>query len=186
MGRLVYSMLCSLDGYVADAEGGFTWAVPDAEVHAAVNELLRPMGTFLHGRGMYDVLSAWETVGTEAFQPDWIQEFAATWRAADKVVYSTTLTEPESERTRIERVFDPTAVVQMAAAATGDVSIGGPTLAAAAMSAGIVDEVAFFVAPVSVGGGLPALPRGRQHTLALLEQRRFESGFVLLRYAVTS
>jgi dihydrofolate reductase len=178
---LVYTAITSLDGYVADEDGRFDWSVPDPEVHAAVNERERAFGTHLYGRRLYEVMVAWETVET-AGQPAGIADYARIWRAADKVVYSTTLDAVRSGRTRVERSFDPVAVRRFVDSADRDVSIGGPTLAAHALSAGIVDEVALYLSPVVVGGGTRALPdRARLH-LELLEERRFRNGVVHLRY----
>jgi dihydrofolate reductase len=183
--RLIYSTISSLDGYVADAEGSFDWAAPDEEVHAFVNELERPVGTYLYGRRMYETMVFWETVDTGP-EPQVMRDFAEIWRAADKVVYSRTLVEPSSAKTRIEREFDPEAVRELLASASSDVGIGGPELAAEALRAGLVDECQVFLAPVVVGGGKRSLPDGVFARLELLEQRRFESGFAYLRYGVRS
>jgi dihydrofolate reductase len=180
-GRLIASSICSVDGYAVDADGSFAWAAPDAEVHAHVNALERPIGTYLYGRRMYDTLKVWQTMTGD--EPE-IRDYAAIWQAADKVVYSTTLAEAETPRTRIERTFDPDAVRALKAAAVRDISIGGPTLAAHAFRAGLVDEVQLFLIPIAVGGGTPALPAGVRVGLRLEEQRRFAGGTVLLRYAV--
>jgi dihydrofolate reductase len=179
---LIYAAIASLDGYVADADGRFDWSMPDAEVHTAVNDLSRSIGTHLYGRRMYEVLVAWETMD----DPDPImRDYAQIWRGADKIVYSTTLQDVASARTRIERAFDPEAV--RALKEHGDVSIGGPTLAAEAIRAGLVDECQLFLSPVVVGGGIPALPDGVRWDLELRDERRFANGVVLLRYAsVTS
>jgi dihydrofolate reductase len=182
MARLIYSAITSVDGYVADESGGFEWAAPDEEVHAAVNDLLRPAGTHLYGRRMYDVLVAWETMDAGLEQPAVIRDFAALWRAADKVVYSTTLDTVHSARTRIERRFDAPAVQAMKDAATRDLTIGGPTLAAEALQHGLVDECHLFLNPVAVGGGLPALPRSSFVRFELVDQRRFANGVVHLHY----
>ena len=181
MGKLLYSMLCSLDGYVEDAEGNFDWAAPDEEVHAFVNELERPVGTYLYGRRMYDVLVAWETMSTED-QPAVIRDYAEIWRAADKIVYSTTLATAASAKTQIERSFDPDAVRQLKTKAERDLSVGGPGLAAQALQAGLVDECHLFVAPVIVGGGTRFLPEGLRLDLELAEERRFGNGTVYLQY----
>jgi dihydrofolate reductase len=181
--RLVYSAIASLDGYVTDAGGGFDWAAPDAEVHAFVNDLERPVGTHLYGRRMYETMAVWETLDLEE-EPAVMRDFAAIWRAADKVVYSATLPAVETPRTRLERAFEPDAVRGLIAAAEHDVSIGGPTLAAAAFAAGLVDECHLFLHPVSVGGGTPALPPGLRVALELVDERRFASGVVYLRYDV--
>jgi dihydrofolate reductase len=179
MGKLVYSALTSLDGYVADKDGRFDWAEPDEEVHTVVNDLLRPIGTHLYGRRMYEVLVAWETIDDPTPH---IRDFAEIWRAADKVVYSRTLAAPSSARTRIEREFDPEAVRRMKAAAGHDLTVGGPNLAAHAFKAGLVDECHLFLAPIVVGGGNQALPDDVRVRLELLDERRFGNGVVLLRY----
>jgi len=185
MAKLIYFAISSLDGYVADKDGNFDWAEPDEEVHTFVNELQRPLGTYLYGRRMYQVLVAWEAMDT-ADQPPYIGDFADIWRAADKVVYSDSLTAPSSARTRIERQFDPDAVRQMKARADRDLSIGGPTLAAQAIEAGLVDELHLFLAPIVVGGGNPSLPDDVRQPLELLDHRRFGNGVVFLRYRTTS
>ncbi len=184
MGRLIYSAITSLDGYVEDPDGRFDWAAPDEEVHRFVNELERPVGTYLYGRRMYDTMVDWETAHTEPEQPAYALDFAALWRAADKVVYSTTLETVASERTRIEREFDPDAVRRLTASADRDLTVGGPELAALAFRAGLVDELQLFVTPVVVGGGKPALPDGVHLDLGLRDQRAFGSGVVFLRYDV--
>ena len=183
MAKLIYSALASLDGYVADDSGDFGWAKPDEEVHRFVNDLERDVGTHLYGRRMYEVLVVWETVGRED-QPAHISEYGEIWRGADKVVYSRTLGEVSSARTRLEREFDPEAVSRLKEGAERDVAIGGPTLAAEAFRAGLVDECNLFLAPVAVGGGNRALPESLRIDLDLREERRFGNGMVHLRYAV--
>ena len=185
MGRLIYSMITSLDGYVADEDGHFDWAVPDDEVHAFLNDLERPVGTYLYGRRMYEVMVAWETTPTVADQPTGIQDFARIWQAADKIVYSTTLETVSSARTRIEREFDPAAVRQVKASVDHDLTVGGPGLAAQAISASLVDECHLFVVPVVVGGGVRAFPDHVHWRLDLVDQRRFDSGMVYVRYRTT-
>jgi dihydrofolate reductase len=184
VGRLIYSILMSLDGFIEDPSGAFDWAEPDAEVHAFVNELARPVGTHLYGRRMYEVMSAWDTLGTDPGEPAYIADFGRIWRAADKVVYSTTLDAVETPRTRLERRFDPAAVAALKASAEGDLMIGGPELAGRAFDAGLIDEVDLFVAPVSVGGGKRALPADARLDLELVGERRFEGGMVHVQYAV--
>jgi dihydrofolate reductase len=179
MGKLIYSALASLDGYVADEDGRFDWAEPDEEVHTFLNDLERPVGTYLYGRRMYEVLVAWETITD---QTPHIRDFAEIWRAADKVVYSRTLAAPSSARTRIERDFDPEAVRPMKAAAERDLTVGGPDLAAHAFKAGLVDECHLFLAPIVVGGGNQALPDHVRVRLELLDERRFGNGMVFLHY----
>jgi dihydrofolate reductase len=181
MAKLIYSALASLDGYVADEDGNFDWAEPDAEVHACVNDLARPVGTMLLGRRMYDVLVAWETWDTTD-EPAPIRDFAEIWRATDKVVYSRTLEKASSAKTRIERSFDPGAIRRMKEEAARDLAIGGPDLAAQAFEAGLVDEIQLFLSPIVVGEGTPALPKGVRVTLELVEERRFGNGTVFLRY----
>ena len=182
MAKLIYSGITSLDGYVADADGNFDWSVPDEEVHTFVNDLERPVGTYLYGRRMYEVMVAWETAHTLADQPPFMQDFAGIWRAADKIVYSRTLETVSSARTRIERDFDPAAVRQMKATAGRDITVGGPDLAAQALKAGLVDECHLFVAPIVVGGGKQFLPDAVRLKLDLLDERRFGNGVVHLHY----
>ena len=182
MAKLIYSAIMSLDGYVADQNGNFDWAAPDEEVHAFVNDLVRPIGTYLYGRRMYAVMVAWETMPTLPDQPPVMRDFAQLWRAAEKVVFSRTLRTVSSARTRIERVFDPEAVRQLKAAARRDLTVGGPALAAQAISSGLVDECHLFVTPILVGGGTPALPSKVRLELELLDERRFGNGVVHLQY----
>jgi dihydrofolate reductase len=182
MARLIYSAIASLDGYVADDAGRFDWARPDDEVHAFVNDSERPIGTYLYGRRMYEVMQFWETV--DAPEASVGGDYARIWRAADKVVYSTTLEAVPTARTRLERSFDPDAVRQLKATADRDLSVGGPHLAAEALRAGLVDEVRLWLTPVVVGGGTRALPDGVRARLALLDERRFGNGFVHLHYRV--
>jgi dihydrofolate reductase len=182
MAKLIYSMIASLDGYIADEDGNFDWAEPDEEVHAFVNDLERPVGTYLYGRRMYEVMAAWETDPTLAAQSPSIRDFAEIWQAADKVVYSRTLERPSTARTRIERDFDPEAVRRLKASAERDLTVGGPDLAAQALEAGLVDECRLFLAPMVVGGGNQALPDRLRLRLDLLDERRFGNGMVFLRY----
>jgi dihydrofolate reductase len=184
MGRLIYSAIASLDGYVADEEGNFDWAAPDEELHAFVNDLERPIGTYLYGRRMYEVMRFWGTAVAVEDQPPVMQDYAQIWRSADKVVYSTTLASVSSERTWLQRAFDPEEVRELVASAERDVSVGGPHLAAAALRAGLVDECHLFLTPVVVGGGIRALPEGVRVQLDLLAERRFRNGVVQLHYRV--
>jgi dihydrofolate reductase len=182
MAKLIYSSIASLDGYVADEQGNFDWAAPDEELHWFVNDLERPIGTYLYGRRMYEVMVAWEHAETFATESPVMQEFERIWQAADKVVYSKTLDAPASARTRIERDFDPQAVRALKEQSTRDLSIGGPGLAAHAIRAGLVDEWQLFLTPITVGGGTRALPDGARVKLELLGERRFGSGVVYLHY----
>jgi dihydrofolate reductase len=182
MAKLVYSAIASLDGYVADGDGGFGWAVPDREVHAFINDLQRPIGTHLYGRRMYETMAVWETDPTLADHSPVMRDFAELWRAADKLVYSRTLETVPTARTRIERRFAPEAVREMKASAGRDLIVAGPELAAQAFRAGLVDELRLFVAPVVVGGGKQSLPDDVRLELDLLGERRFGNGMVYLRY----
>lgn len=181
MALLIYSGITSLDGYLTDESGSFDWAAPDEEVHTFLNELERSVRTNLYGRRMYEVMAAWEDMGTPD-DPPFIQDFASVWKAADKVVYSGTLEAVPTTNTRLERTFDLDEVRRMKAEAAGDMSIGGPTLAAAAIRAGLVDEYYMVVTPVIVGGGLRFLPDDVRLDLVLLGERRFDNGMVYLRY----
>jgi dihydrofolate reductase len=179
--KLTYLAIQSLDGYIEDADGKFDWAGPDEEVHTFINELERPVGTYLLGRRMYEVMSYWEN-NALTDQPRYIQDFAEIWRAAEKIVYSKTLETVSTARTQIERGFDPEMVRKMKTAAGGDLGVGGPALAARAFEAGLVDELRLFVVPIAVGGGKRSLPDNIRVELDLLDERRFQNGFVYLRY----
>lgn len=181
MALLRYSAITSLDGYVADEHGGFDFLAPDEEVHAAVNDLMRTVGTQLYGRRLYEVMLAWETWDTTDESPV-TRDFATIWRNTDKIVYSTTLEAVSSERTRIERAFDPAAVQALKGEFERDLLVGGPDLAGQALTAGVVDEVHLFVSPVVVGGGTRALPDHLRLELALVDERRFGNGVVHLHY----
>lgn len=183
MAKLIYSAITSLDGFVADESGSFDWSVPDEQVHAFVNDLERTIGTYLYGRRLYEVMVAWETLDT-ADQPPAAHDFAEIWRAADKVVYSTTLEAVSSARTRIERAFDPATVRQLKASAERDITVGGPDLAAQALRAGLVDELHLFVSPIVVGGGTQSLPGNVRVELELVDEHRFGNGVVHLHYRV--
>jgi dihydrofolate reductase len=184
MGKLIYSAIASLDGYVADKSGDFGWAAPDAEVHAFVNDCERTVGTYLYGRRMYETMVYWETVPTTPDESPVEWDYTEIWRAADKVVYSTTLAAEavSSARTRLERTFDPDTIARMKAASETDISVGGPHLAAHAIRAGLVDEIHLFLTPIVVGGGTAALPDDVRVDLELLDDRRFAGGTVYLRY----
>ncbi|WP_445149307.1 dihydrofolate reductase family protein [Baekduia sp. Peel2402] len=185
MAALIYSAIASLDGYVADVAGKFDWSVPDEEVHAFVNDQERPIGTYVYGRKMYEVMRAWQDDALLGDRPNaTLKDYASIWRAADKVVVSTTLTAPTTPRTRIATSFDPEAVRALVSRADADVSIGGPTIAAAALRAGLVSEIRLFLSPAVVGGGLRALPDDLRLDLELLDTRRFANGVVFTRHAV--
>jgi dihydrofolate reductase len=180
--KLIYSAIASLDGYVADESGDFEWAAPGEDVHRFVNDLERDVGTYLYGRRMYDVMAAWENADTLPDPTTATQDFAKIWQAADKIVYSKTLAAPSTARTRIDREFNPEEVRRLKESAGRDLSVGGPSLAAQALEAGLVDELQLFITPVVVGGGTQALPDGLRLELELLEESRFDSGVVYLHY----
>ena len=183
MAKLICTALVSLDGYVNDQRGNFDWAEPTSEIHAFVNELERPIGTYLYGRRLYETMLYWENFQAEPDEPV-SADYAKLWQAADKVVYSSTLAAASSARTRIERAFDPEAVRAMKVTAERDLTIGGPTLAIQAFRAGLVDEVRLFASPVIVGGGTRFFPDQVRVDLQLRDERRFENGVAYLRYLV--
>ena len=182
MAIVIYSAITSLDGYIADEQGNFDWAAPDEEVHAFVNDLERPIGTYLFGRRMYEVMAVWETMPTSGDAHPVEQDFARIWLAADKIVYSSSLEKASTAKTRIERDFDPEAIRRLKADSERDISVGGAELAGEAIKAGLVDEIVQFLTPIIVGGGNYWLPKHTQVNLELLEERRFKSGVVYLRY----
>jgi dihydrofolate reductase len=187
MAKLIYSAITSLDGYIEDAEGKFDWAEPDEEVLAFVNDLERPVGTYLYGRRMYETMVFWESPPELAAQPPFVQDFAGIWQRADKVVYSRTLRTAPSAKTMIEREFDPESIRQLKATAGADLSVGGASLAAQAIEAGLVDEYQLLLVPVVVGGGKRSLPGSDVRVnLELLDQRRFRNGTVYLHYRTGS
>jgi dihydrofolate reductase len=182
--KLFYSAITSLDGYVADDEGSFDWAMPDEAIHTFVNDLERSVGTYLYGRRMYEVMRYWETAPTGEDQPAYLADYARIWQAADKLVFSTTLNDAPTARTKLERRFDPDAIRAMRTESDQDLSVGGPGLAAAALRAGLVDELHRFVVPAIVGGGTSFLPQGVRLDLELVDERRFPNGTVFLHYRI--
>ena len=186
MAKLIYSMIMSLNGYVEDEHASFGWGAPhDEEVHAYINQLASSVGTYLYGRRMYETMVYWETADTVSGQAQVLLDWARQWKAAEKIVYSTTLAEPRSANTRIERVFDPEVVRRFKADASHDLTVDGPGLAAHALRAGLVDEIQMIVCPVVVGGGKRFFPDGVRLSLELIDERRFRSGVVVLRYTAT-
>jgi dihydrofolate reductase len=184
MAKLIYSAITSLDGYVEDTTGNFDWAAPDDDVFAFLNDLERPVGTYLYGRRMYETLVYWETAEVLRDESPVAWEWMQLWRAADKLVYSRSLETASSARTRIERSFDPGAVRAMKDSAERDITVGGPDLAAQAFRSGLVDRCQLFLTPVLVGGGKPALPENVRLDLDLVNEHRFENGVVFLDYRV--
>jgi dihydrofolate reductase len=185
MAKLIYSMVTSLDGYTEDEHGLFGWGVPDdEELHSNICELVSSFGTYLFGRKMYEKMVYWETAHTVRDQPRYLLDFARQWQAAEKIVYSKTLAEPRSARTRIERSFEPDAVRRLKANAGLDIAVEGPELASQAINADLVDEFQMIVCPVVVGGGKRFFPDGVRLDLELVEQRRFRKGVIVLRHAV--
>jgi dihydrofolate reductase len=186
MANLIYAALASLDGYVEDEKGRFDWAAPDEDVHAFVNDLERPLGTYLYGRRMYETMVFWETASTEADEPAVFRDYAEIWRAAEKVVYSRTLQTVSSARTRIEREFDRDGVRRLKESSGADISIGGAELAGHAFAAELVDECHLFLCPIVVGGGKRAVQDNLRAQLELLDERRFRNGVVHLHYRVSA
>jgi dihydrofolate reductase len=181
LARLTYTSICSLDGYTEDATGSFGWAEPDEEVHRAVNALERGIGTYLYGRRMYETMRYWQDTDSTR-DNDVVAEYGAIWRAADKIVFSSTLSTVETPRTTLESVFDPDRIRALKAASDRDLAVGGPELAATALAAGLVDDCHLYVVPVAVGGGKPVFPLGQQSSLELVDVHRFRGGTVHLQY----
>lgn len=184
MAKLIYAAISSLDGYVADSEGNFDWSMPSEEVHRFVNNLERRIGTYLYGRRMYEVMRYWETASTGNGEPSAGQEFAKMWQANDKIIYSRSLENVSTARTKLERELDPAVIRRMKADASRDIAVSGPTIAGQAMKLGLVDECHLFLSPIVVGGGTPALPDNVRIQLELLDERRFGNGVVHLHYRV--
>lgn len=182
MAKLTYITNLSLDGCIEDAHGSFDWTEPSDEVFSFITDLIRPVGTWLYGRRLYERMAVWETDATLAAQSELMADFAKVWQTGDKVVHSTTLQDVSTARSRLERSFDPGSVRDMKRSATGDLTVGGANLAAQAFRGGLVDECHLFIHPVIVGGGKPALPRDTRAELQLLDERRFTNGVVYLRY----
>jgi dihydrofolate reductase len=184
MNRLVFTANTSADGFINDASGSFDWTAPESEVHAFINDIERPIATYLYGRRLWEVMRFWETGGDGPDDSPESRDYAQLWRAARKVVFSRTLQEVDIADTTLQSNFHPAAIAAMKEGADGDISIGGPTLAAAGFAAGLVDECRLIVVPHVAGGGTPWAPRGMQLPLTLVEERRFPGGAVFLRYRV--
>ncbi|MFJ5958780.1 dihydrofolate reductase family protein [Paenarthrobacter sp. NPDC092416] len=183
MAKLIYGAIMSLDGYVADVDGNFDWGTPDEEVHRFINNRERSVQHYLYGRRLYDVMSAWESMDTSS-APAYFDDFARLWRAAEKVVFSRSLTSPSTGNTRMEREFRADDVRELKASATSDILIGGPEIAAEAFRAGLIDECELYIVPVLIGGGKKGLPDGMEVRLELIQERAFGNGAVFLRYRV--
>jgi len=186
MAKLIYVANVSLDGYIEDASGRFEWTAPIDEVFTFITDIVRPVGTYLYGRRMYETMAVWEADPTLTTQSELMADFANVWQAADKVVYSTTLPVVSTSNTRLERRFDPDSIREMKDSATSNLTVGGSTLAAHAFNAGLVDECQLFIYPVLVGEGKPAFPSAARFHLDLLEEHRFGDGVVNLRYRIQS
>lgn len=184
MGQLVYASIGSLDGFIADTQGRFDWSAPDEEVHAYLNERDRGVTLELYGRRLYEVMKVWETYGRGPDAAAVEREYGENWRGRDKVVYSRTLASVDTSRTRLEREFDPDTVRRLVDEAEGDVSVGGPELAAHALGAGLVDVLEYYANPIIIGRGKPWLPDDLRVDLRLLEMHRFACGVVHLAYEV--
>lgn len=182
MAELIYFSPVSLDGYIADEPSKFGWSLPDEEVFAFINDLMRPIGTYLYGRGMYQTMAVWETPAAIPNPLPGMPEFARIWQAAEKIVYSRTLDAVSTPRTRLEREFDPQAIRDLKARSARDITIGGPTLARQAIRDGLVDEYRLLVVPAMIGGGRQVLGGGPFTQVDLLDERRFAGGTVYLRY----
>jgi dihydrofolate reductase len=189
MGKLIYLITTSLDGYAADKNGKFDWAMPSEEVHSFVNDSLRDVGTILMGSKLYETMKVWDDIPTEGVSGPYMDgpsqsmnDFAKIWKAANKIVYSTTLSEVSIENAKIEKSFDPNAVKKMVADSDKDVDIGGPHLAAAAIKANIIDEYHQIIVPLILGRGNHWLPGGNNNKLELTDMRKFKNGFVHLQY----
>jgi len=186
MAKLIYVSNVSLDGFIEDEHGGFAWTAPDDDKFAFITDLVRPVGTYLYGRRMYETMAVWETDPALAAQSELRADFAHVWQAADKIVYSTTLDAVSTANSRLERCFDPDSIRRMKAAASRDLTVGGPNLAAYAFRARLVEECHLFICPVLVGRGKPSLPSELRAKIELLDERRFDNGVVYVRYGIPS
>ena len=186
MAKLIYVANVSLDGYIEDAHGRFDWTEPSDEFFTFITDIVRPVGTYLYGRRLYETMAVWETDPTLAADSELRADFANVWQAADKIVYSTTLDVVSTANTRLERRFDPDSVREMKASAASDLTVGGSIFAAHAFNAGLVDECQLFIHPVLVGEGKPAFPRAARAQLDLLDEHRFGNGVVNLHYRIQS
>jgi dihydrofolate reductase len=181
MGKIIYLITTSLDGYVADENGDFEWAMPSEEVHAFVNDTVRNVYTSLIGRKMYEIMKVWDTIPTDG-DSEAMNDYAKMWRDTKKIVYSTSLTDVAIANATLERSFDPNTIQELVAKSDKDFDIGGPNIAAQAIKAGIVDEYHQIIVPIIIGGGNYWLPKDAKSKLELVDMRKFENGFVHLQY----
>lgn len=186
MADLIYTANVSLDGFTEDEDGSLDFAAPEDDFFAFITGLERSAGTYLYGRRMYEAMAVWETDSGLGAQSELMADFANMWQAADKVVYSTTLEDVATAKTRLERSFDADAIRTMKASATGHLTVGGANLAGQAFEAGLIDECRLFIYPVLVGGGKPAFPRHVRVNLDLIDQQQFRGGVIYLRYRIAS
>jgi dihydrofolate reductase len=184
LSQLIYITNMSLDGYVEDENGAFDWGNPDQVFFAFITELLRPIGTYLYGRRLYETMAYWEAPA-ESSPPERL-DFARIWQEAEKIVFSRTLTGATTRRTRVEREFDFETIRTLKRESAHDVSIGGAELAGLAIEANLVDECHLFLHPVIVGGGKPAFRPALRRNLELLETRRFGTGVIYVRYRIAN
>lgn len=186
MAKLIYVSNVSLDGFIEDEHGSFEWwTSPSDEVFAFITDQVRPLGTHLYGRRLYETMAVWESDPALAAQSELMADFAHVWQAADKIVYSTTLNGVSTAKSRLERCFDADSIRVMKSGASRDLMVGGSSLAAHAFRAGVVDECHLFIYPVVLGRGKPSLSSGLRAHLELLDERRFDGGVVYVRYGIT-
>ena len=181
MSKLIYITNTSLVGYVEDETGAFDFVNPD-QVFEFITELLRPIGTHLYGRRLYETMAYWDGP-VEGYPPEH-RDFARVWQKAEKIVFSRTLTGATTRNTRVEREFDREAVRTLKRESEHDIIIGGAELAGRALDADLVDECQLFLNPVIVAGGKPAFRAGFRRNLELLDTRRFGTGVIHVRYRI--
>jgi dihydrofolate reductase len=182
MVKLIYFMPMSLDGFIAGETDSMDWSAPSEEVSVFINDRHRPIGTYLYGRKEYETMMDWETPDVIPGLTPAMMDFGRIWQAADKIVYSRSLENVSTPKTRLEREFDPQAVRDLKAQLPHDITVAGPHLAAQAIRAGLVDEYQLLVVPVLLGAGKRVLPSNVGVKLDLLDERRFGNGWVYLRY----
>jgi dihydrofolate reductase len=182
MAQLIYFTPTSLDGFIAGENDRLDWSAPSEEVSAFINDRHRPIGAYLYGRKEYETMRVWETPEVIPSPTPAMLDFARIWQAAEKIVYSRTLATVSTPKTRLEWEFEPQAVRDLKAQLPHDLSVAGPNLAGQAIRAGLVDEVQLLVVPMILGSGKRVLPGSVGIKLDLLDEGRFENGWVYLRY----